>query len=225
VTGDGDRGRGAVDVDGQHRAMVAAEGLPGPPTVCEHAAVATQSAAPDVVVETERLLLRRLTMDDLDDLAVLYRDPEVRRYFPDGVLTHEQTRDELVWVIDVYYARYGYGLWATILKETGTFIGRCGLLPWEIGGRSEVEVAYLLDPEHWGRGLATEAARAIAEYAFATLPVDRLICLVDPGNGASRGVAVRIGMTLLRDDYVDEYGPAHVYAMDRPPFRSASGAP
>jgi ribosomal-protein-alanine N-acetyltransferase len=173
-----------------------------------------------LILETERLVLRRLTMDDLDALAALYRDPEVRRWFPDGTRTHEQTREELAWVIDVYYVRYGYGLWATILKETGTFIGRCGLLPWDIEGRIEVEVAYLLDPDFWGRGLATEAARAIADHAFATLPVDRLICLVDPGNEASRRVATKIGMTLLRADYVDEEGPAHLYALPRPSSRT-----
>jgi ribosomal-protein-alanine N-acetyltransferase len=168
------------------------------------------------VLETDRLILRLLTRADLAPLAALYRDPELRRYFPDGVRSYEQTRDELEWVIDVYYARYGYGLWATVLKDTGAFIGRCGLLPWEIGGRTEVEVAYLLDKRYWGRGLATEAARAIVDHAFATLPVDRLICMVDPANTASRDVALRVGMTLLWDDYVDEEGPAHVYALPRP---------
>ena len=170
----------------------------------------------ETVVETDRLVLRRLTMADLDALALLYSDPEVRRYFPDGVRTHEQTREELQWIIDVYYGQYGYGLWATILKETASFIGRCGLLPWEIEGRTEVEVAYLLDKSYWRRGLATEAAAAIVDHAFATLPVERLICMVDPENAASRGVAVKVGMTMLWDDYVDEYGPAHVYAIQRP---------
>jgi len=169
-----------------------------------------------VVLETERLVLRHLTMDDLDPLTALYADPEVRRYFPDGVRTYEETRAELAWVIDVYYARYGYGLWATVLKGDGAFIGRCGLLPWEIDGRTEVEVAYLLGRPYWGLGLATEAAGAIADHAFATLPVERLICLVDPANDASRKVTTKIGMTLLWDHYVDEHGPAHVYAMDRP---------
>jgi ribosomal-protein-alanine N-acetyltransferase len=168
------------------------------------------------VLETERLVLRTLTMDDLDDLAALYRDPEVRRWFPKGVLDRAQTRAELAWVIDVYYRQYGYGLWATVLKDTGAFIGRCGLLPWEIDGRTEVEVAYLLDRAHWGHGLATEAARGIVAHAFATLPVERLICLLDPGNDASRAVALKIGMTLLRDDHVDEHGLSHVYTIDRP---------
>ena len=111
------------------------------------------------VLDTGRLVLRQLTMDDLDDLAALYRDPEARRWFPEGVLTREETRAELAWVIDVYYRQYGYGLWAAVLKENGAFVGRCGLLPWEIGGRTEVEAAYLADPAHWGRGAVIEAAR------------------------------------------------------------------
>jgi len=168
------------------------------------------------VIETLRLVLRRLSMSDLDALALLYSDLEVRRYFPDGVRTYEQTRDELKWIIDVYYVQYGYGLWATVHKDTGDFIGRCGLLPWEIHGRTEVEVAYLLDKTYWRRGLATEAAAAIVNYAFETLPVDRLICMVDPENATSRRVATKVGMTMLWDDYVDEFGPAHVYAVNRP---------
>ena len=105
-----------------------------------------QSSDPgESVLETDRLVLRPLNMADLDALAVLYSDPEVRRYFPDGVRTHDQTHEELQWIIDVYYGQYGYGLWATTLKKSGGFIGRCGLLPWEIDGRTEVEVAYLLD--------------------------------------------------------------------------------
>ncbi len=168
-----------------------------------------------VVIETERLILRHLTMADLDALAALYADPEVRRYFPEGTQTYEQTREELEWITDVYYGRYGYGLWATILKESGAFIGRCGLLPTEIGGRTEVEVAYLLDKNYWGRGLATEAARAIVEYAFATLPVDRVLCIFEPENTASRRVAAKVGMTLLWDNYVDKYGLSHVYAIER----------
>ncbi len=151
------------------------------------------------VLETERLILRRLTMDDLDALFALYSDPEVRRYFPEETLTFEQTKEELEWIINVYYGQYGYGLWATIHKETGEFIGRCGLLPWTIDGRAEVEVAYMLARAYWGQGLGTEAARAILQYGFEQLHLARLICLVDPGNQASSNVARKIGMTLEKD--------------------------
>jgi [ribosomal protein S5]-alanine N-acetyltransferase len=169
------------------------------------------------ILETERLTLRRLMMDDLDDLFRLYRDPEIRRYFPDGTRTYDETREELQWIIDVYYGQYGYGLWATIHKPTGALIGRCGLIPWTFDGRLEVEVAYLLDKAYWGQGLATEAARAIVRYAFDQLKLSRLICLVDPENEASRRVAQKIGMTLEQDDFVDEYGVSHLYALQRSP--------
>lgn len=168
------------------------------------------------VIETERLLLRPLTMDDLDALYALYSDPEVRRFFPDGVRSYEETREELAWIIEVYYGRYGYGLWATIHRPSGAFIGRCGLLPWTIAGRQEVEVAYLIDKAYWGQGLATEAARAIVAYAFAALPVERLICVIDPANTASQRVARKLGMTLVDDRMVDEYGVSYLYALPRP---------
>ena len=174
------------------------------------------------VLETERLILRALSMDDLDALAAIYADPVVRRFFPEGTLTHEETREELEWIIDVYYARYGFGLWATMLKETGTFIGRCGLLPWKIvresesptrlegadefpdeDGGIEVEVAYLLAKSHWGKGLGTEAARAIVDHAFEDLHLSRLICLFEPENVASRKVAENVGFTYENDVMLD----------------------
>ena len=168
------------------------------------------------IIETKRLVLRDLRTDDLDALAALYADLRVRQYFPDGTRTRSQTLEEIEWNIDVYYGTYGYGLWAVILKDSGELVGRCGLLPWEIDGRTEVEVAYLLGTPWWGRGLATEAAGAIVEFAFATLEVDRLIAMVDPRNDASRNVATKVGMSPLRMGYVDDEGVSDVYAIERP---------
>jgi ribosomal-protein-alanine N-acetyltransferase len=168
-----------------------------------------------IVLETARLFLRRLTLDDLDRLAMLYRDSDVRRYFPEGVLTSEETRQELEHVIDVLYRQYGYGLWATIHRESGELIGRCGLLPWKIDGRSEVEVAYLLAKRHWRQGLGTEAAQAIRDYAFNVLNLPRLICLIHHDNVASQNVAGRIGMTFEREGR-DDKGPYLLYSMSKP---------
>jgi ribosomal-protein-alanine N-acetyltransferase len=165
------------------------------------------------IIETERLELRPLTMDDLDALALIYRDPEVRKYFPEGTLTYEQTREELEWIIDVYYGQHGFGLWATTHKETNEFIGRCGLLPWTIDGRSEVEVAYLLARPYWGRGLGTEAARAILAYGFEQLRLSRLISLIDPANEASINVAVKIGMHLEKEAEIDGE-PTLIYSVE-----------
>jgi ribosomal-protein-alanine N-acetyltransferase len=110
--------------------------------------------------------------------------------------------------------QYGFGLWATSLRETHEFIGRCGLLPWTIEGRAEVEVAYLLAKPHWGRGLGTEAARAILAYGFEQLHLSRLISLIDPENEASIKVAIKIGMTLEREGDI-EGEPTLVYSASK----------
>ncbi len=102
------------------------------------------------ILETNRLILRRLLPSDLDSLYALYSDPEVRRYFPEGTLTYDETKEELEWFLNGHPAHPELGLWATILKENNQFIGRCGLLPWTIDGRAEVDVAYLIAKEYWG---------------------------------------------------------------------------
>ncbi len=174
-----------------------------------------------IILETPRLLLRHLVPDDLDALYALYRDPEMRRYFPvegalpDRTLTREETREELEWFLNGHPRRPELGLWATVLKENGAFIGRCGLLPWSLEGQDEVEVAYMIDKVYWGRGLGSEAARAIRDYAFEQLGLSRLVSFIDPANAASAGVARAMGMTLEREA-VDEHGPFLVYAMSRP---------
>jgi RimJ/RimL family protein N-acetyltransferase len=166
------------------------------------------------ILETKRLILRRLLPDDLDNLYALYSDQEIRRYFPEGTLTYEETKDELEWFLNGHPDHPQLGLWATIHKDSHHFIGRCGLLPWTIEQRLEVEVAYLLDKAYWGQGLATEAAQAIADYGFEQLHLSRLICLIDPHNQASIKVARKIGMTLEKE-LEDEKGPYLVYSMLR----------
>jgi RimJ/RimL family protein N-acetyltransferase len=163
------------------------------------------------ILETDRLVVRHLDRGDLESLYALYRDPEIRRYFPEGTLTRDETREELEWFLDGHPEHPELGLWATIHKPSGRFIGRCGLLPWTIDDRPEVEVAYLLAREFWGQGLATEAASAIVRYAFDQLGLSRLICLIDPANQASIGVAERIGMSLEKQAG-DEAGPFLVYS-------------
>jgi ribosomal-protein-alanine N-acetyltransferase len=190
-----------------------------------------------IALESDRLLLRPLRMEDLDALATIYADPEVRRYFPEGTLTPDETREELEWLIEVYDGRYGFGLWATVLNDTGEFVGRCGLLPWRVipsesgflaldhadefpdaEGDYEVELAYLLAKGHWGRGLATEAARLIVHDAFERLRVPRLIALIDPDNEASLKVARNVGMSVEGDVELEgEIFPLHAMSAERPP--------
>ena len=167
------------------------------------------------VLETDRIILRRLVPEDLESLYTLYRDPEIRRYFPEGTLTLEETREELEWFLNGHPSHPELGLWATVHKPAGKFIGRCGLLPWTIDGIYEVEVAYMIAKEYWGQGLATEAARGIAQYAFDELGLSRLICLIDEQNAASKKVATNIGMRFEKAGS-DDKGPFLLYSMTRP---------
>jgi ribosomal-protein-alanine N-acetyltransferase len=170
------------------------------------------------ILETERLMLRRLVPDDLDRLFALYSDQETRQFFPEGTLTYEETKEELEWFLNGHPEHPELGLWATIYKPTSQFIGRCGLLPWTIDGRVEVEVAYLLDKAYWRQGLGSEAAKAIAQYGFEQLQLARLICLIDRRNQASIKVAQNIGMTFVKEG-VDEVGPYLLYSISKAAMR------
>ena len=167
-----------------------------------------------IILETERLSFRRLTMNDLDALFALYHAPDVRKYYSEGIPTYEETRRELEWIVNECYVKYGFGMWATILKETSKFIGRCGLCPMDIEGKEEIEVAYMLAKEFWGLGLATEAAQAILRYGIEQVGLSRLICVINPGNIASARVAKKIGMTLEIDGDVNGE-PTLLYSIDK----------
>lgn len=165
-----------------------------------------------VIFETERLTFRRLVSEDLEAMYALYRDPEIRRFFPDGTLSLKDTREELEWFLNGHPRHPELGLWATIDKATGAFIGRCGLLPWTIEGRLEVEIAYLLARPFWGLGLGREAARGLVRHGFETLGPKRLIALIDKDNIASIRTAESAGLTFERDLVLDD-APCRVYAV------------
>ncbi|MHB8758421.1 MAG: GNAT family N-acetyltransferase [Bacillota bacterium] len=145
-----------------------------------------------IVLETERMVLRRMTPSDVDDLLLIFADPLAMRYYP----STKSRADTVRWVDRTIagYQTHGYSLWAAELKETGAFVGQCGLVPQEIEGRPEVEVGYLFVRAYWGRGLATEAAAACCELGFGRFGLSRLVSLIDPANEPSKRVARRIGM-------------------------------
>ena len=149
------------------------------------------------VLETQRLILRPLTMEDVDALAALYADPDVMRFF-EGTRSWETTRQRVEQIIE-QYARTGVDFLATIYKENGAFIGRCGLLWQSIEGVQEVEVAYMLAKSYWRQGLGTEAAQALKEHGFRDFGFRRLISIIDPDNIASIRVAQKNGMHFERN--------------------------
>lgn len=156
-------------------------------------------------LETERLVLRPLAMDDLDALAAFYADPEVMRYIgKGGGVDRERTRQSLERTIGAYEAD-GFGQLGVERKEDGALMGRCGLLVWDTAdwsitrvldakGTREIEVGYLLGREYWGHGYATEAATAVRDWALTSIGIERLIALIYPENEQSISVALKLGM-------------------------------
>ncbi|MEU0991208.1 GNAT family N-acetyltransferase [Streptomyces sp. NPDC005953] len=162
------------------------------------------------MIESPRLLLRPLTTSDVEAFVSLHDDPRVSEFV--GSYTHDQALRRLA-AVEKQWAERGHGLCAVELKDTGEFIGRCGLNYWD--EFDEVELGWTLRADHWGRGYATEAAGACKEWGFATLDVPYLTAMIRPGNTPSVRVAQRIGCTPLRED--DLWGNAvTVYAAHRP---------
>lgn len=155
------------------------------------------------ILETERMLMRRLVPDDIDALFALYSDLEIRRYFPEGTLSFSQTQEELEWFLNGHPEHPELGLWATIHKETREFIGRCGLLPWTIDGHLEIEIAYMIDKHYWRQGLGREAAQALVGHGFDHLRLRRLIALIDPEHESSIRTAMSAGLTFDRTIEMD----------------------
>ncbi|MBE9193007.1 GNAT family N-acetyltransferase [Gloeocapsopsis crepidinum LEGE 06123] len=149
-----------------------------------------------IAIKTHRLILRELTLDDVEDLAQIYADPVVMKYYPKPI-TREETKYQIARMINGYQQR-GWGLWATIHKANNKFIGRCGLIPQVVDKCPEVEIGYMLAKEYWGQGLATEAACAIRDYGFG-IGCNRLISLIAPGNIASQKVAIKTGLCYEKD--------------------------
>ena len=173
-----------------------------------------------VVLQTTRLRLREFTSQDADALALVLSDPETMCYYP---APYDRAGVEQ-W-IERNRQRYqddGVGLWAMELTKTQQIIGDCGIILQEVEGERLYEIGYHLRRDFWGQGLATEAAIACRDWAFAHLKADRLISLIRPENPPSCRVAERVGMTIWKE--VNWRGLPHcVYSIER--GRLAASAP
>jgi [ribosomal protein S5]-alanine N-acetyltransferase len=165
------------------------------------------------ILETNRLVLRRLALPDAADLYRIYSNPETMKFMGKAPDSIEEERDHIQAHIDNHYEKYGAGLWATVLKENNRLIGRCGLMRKQIEGAEEIEIAYLLDRECWGKGLATEAAEAIIKHGHAKYGFKRIVAVIHPQNVASIRVAEKIGMEYERDVLYGAIGNVALYAL------------
>jgi ribosomal-protein-alanine N-acetyltransferase len=150
----------------------------------------------NVILETKRLSLREMSLDDLDFVATMLSDPEVMRFYPKSY-----TRREAQAWIERQLARYeesGHGLWIAAERTTGKPVGQVGLVQQQIEATAETELGYLIHRPFWRRGFGTEAARGCRDFAFRELDKEALISLIRPVNIPSQGVATNIGMSWNR---------------------------
>lgn len=151
----------------------------------------------EVTLETPRLLLRRMRGSDLDAWARMSADAEVMKYIGTGVTFNRGEAWRSIAGVLGHWQLLGYGMWAVERKEDGELVGRVGFL--DPPGWPGFELGWIVGREHWGKGYATEAARAALDYAFEVLKRDRVISVIREGNERSVRVAEKLGERYVRD--------------------------
>ena len=177
-----------------------------------------------VFLETERLLLRRFTEADIDNLVALDGDPGVMRFLTGGRGTPREAieRDYLPAYLRYYERFAGYGFWAAVEQSTGEFLGWFHFRPAPGSPLDEPELGYRLRRSAWGKGYGTEGARALIDKGFTELSIRRVVASTMAVNTASRRVMEKAGMRLVRTFHQewpdriegDEHGDVE-YALDR----------
>jgi len=163
-------------------------------------------------IETERLVLRHYTRDDMDPLAEMLADAEVTKYVGGQLTKRIDVWGHIARTLGHWVMR-GYGPYAVEEKSSGKLVGRIGLLHPETW--PDIEIAWTLNKPFWGKGYATEAALATGRVGFNVLKAKRLISFINDNNTPSIRVAERLGAT--RESMTDFFGPTepvHIYRHD-----------
>lgn len=158
---------------------------------------------PWTILETERCVVRELTLDDMDELFKLYEDGEIDKY-TDPLYPYEEEKEFQRAYIENMYRYFGYGLWLVFSKETGELIGRAGLEHREYHEEIELELGYIIGTKYQGQGFATEVCEAILEYAKENTGFERINALIEEGNIASENLAKKLGFAHVEDFELNE---------------------
>lgn len=153
---------------------------------------------PWTILETERCVVRELTLDDLDALFELYGDGEIAQY-TDALYPYEEEKEFQRAYIENMYRYFGYGLWLVFSKATGELIGRAGLEHREYHEEIELELGYIIGTKYQGQGYATEVCEAILAYAKENTGFERINALIEVGNIASENLARKLGFVHVED--------------------------
>ena len=150
-----------------------------------------------MIIETERLILREYTMDDFEVLFEILSDAETMQHYP-SPFDEEKTRGWIRWNLG-NYEKYGFGLWAVVLKETGGFIGDCGITMQNIDGEMLPEIGYHIHKKYWRKGYGKEAARAVCDWVFKNTDSDVIYSYMKNTNIGSYRTAISIGMKKVKE--------------------------
>lgn len=167
--------------------------------------------------KTDRLTAARLRAEHYDLLCRMHRDATVMATL-NGVRTDEQTQAFLDENLG-YWDRRGFGLWIFNDRQNGAFVGRAGLRPVEVVGRAEVEVAYALMDDYWGRGLASEIAARLLSIGFENVGLNEIVCYTWAENLASQRVMQKVGFRYERD-FVHADAPHVLYRLTAAEWRA-----
>lgn len=164
---------------------------------------------------TERLLLRRWRDEDRLPFQRINADPRVMELMPSQLTP--KASDDLIAHIEAHFRRHGFGPFAAELRADGSFLGYVGLYvpAFDAPFMPAVEIGWRLSAEHWGRGLATEGARAVVHHAFGELGLDSLVSFTVPDNLRSRRVMEKLGMIHDPQDDFDHPGLAEGHPLRR----------
>ncbi len=144
------------------------------------------------ILETERLYVRELTLNDEAELSKVLSDAESMKYYPHP-FSPQEVENWIKWNID-NYAKYGFGLWAVIRKEDAAFLGDCGITMQNIDGEQLPEAGFHIIKDFQRKGYASEAARAVIEYASKKYHFPKIYSYCEVHNEPSRGVMIKAGM-------------------------------
>jgi len=148
-------------------------------------------------LETERLYLRPLQVEDVVAITMLWTNPEITR-FMGGPRNYDKVYKDLIEDAQLK-PQPEFDLWVVIEKSTNQIVGHCGIIDKEVDGSSEFELIYVIARSAWEKGYATEIANAIKNNAFEYLGLKRIIALIDPMNPASARVATKVGLQYEKD--------------------------
>lgn len=164
-------------------------------------------------IQTQRLILRKFTPQDIDELYRLFNDPDVMQYMG-GVRNRQITEQRLSQIIDHW--QHGFSMWAVVRKSDQQMLGRCGLI--YLDNTPEVELGYTFFKEFWGKGYATEAGLASLKYGFEIANLDRIVAITHPQNIASRRVMEKLGMKYEKKAFYYNTNVVY-YALSRNQFQ------